>query len=109
MVQEIHNKLFGGLNIYSVGNMRYALNFREYFLVTWQKWEVDDKVNHKELDACKESYIELNSISYVAAGYGIGIIIEFWRKWDVVMTFHKVIWQHLLRGTEEIYENPQSV
>jgi len=37
-----------------------------------EKWEDDDdKINHKGVDSCKESYIELNSSWFVAAGSGI--------------------------------------
>ena len=37
----------------------------------------DDKVNHKGMDSCKESYIELNSSCFVAAGNGRAMNIEF--------------------------------
>jgi len=33
-----------------------------------EKWEDDDdKINHKGMDSCKESYTELNSSCFVAA------------------------------------------
>ena len=69
----------------------------------------DDKVNHKGMDSCEESYIELNSSCFVAAGSGIAMNIEFWRLWeDVGMTCYAVIWLHLVRGTEEIHEESRS-
>jgi hypothetical protein len=41
-----------------------------------QKWEDDDKINRKGMDLCKESYVELNSSCYVAAGGGMAMNIE---------------------------------
>ena len=74
-----------------------------------QKWEDDDdKINHKWMDSGKESYIELNSSCFVAAGSGIAAMnIELWRMWeDVGMTYYMVIWLHFCeKGLKKSMKN----
>jgi hypothetical protein len=42
-----------------------------------QEGEDYDKINHKGMDSCKESYIGLNSSCFVATGSEISMNIEF--------------------------------